>query len=83
MKIFKKSLAILLCLIMAVGIVPLSASADTEPVNYVKTDLLFEAGQPVPTKRSQYTVKTGYIASEGFEIILSASAITVVNIMPS
>ena len=72
MKIFKKSLAILLCLIMAVGIMPLSASADTEPADYVKTDFRFEAGQPVPTKRSQYTVKTGYIASEGVEIILSA-----------
>ena len=72
MKIFKKSLAILLCLIMAVGIMPLSASADTEPADYVKTDFRFEAGQPVPTKRSQYTVGTGYIASEGVEIILSA-----------
>ena len=72
MKIFKKSLAILLCLIMAVGIMPLSASAETEPADCVKTDFRFEAGQPVPTKRSQYTVKTGYIASEGVEIILSA-----------
>ena len=72
MKIFKKSLAILLCLIMAVGIVPLSASADTEPASYVKTDFRFEAGQPVPTKRSQYTVNTSYIASEGVEIFLSA-----------
>ncbi len=72
MKIFKKSLAILLCLIMAVCIMPLSASAATEPADYVKTDFRFEAGQPVPTKRSQYTVKTGYIASEGVEIILSA-----------
>ncbi len=72
MKIFKKTLAILLCLIMAVGIVPLSASADTEPADYVKTDFRFEAGQPVPTKRSQYTVNTSYIASEEVEIILSA-----------
>ena len=41
MKIFKKTLAMLLCLIMAVGIVPLSASADTEPADYVKTDFRF------------------------------------------
>ena len=72
MKIFKKSLAMLLCLIMVISIVPISASADTEPADYVKTDFRFEAGQPVPTKRSQYTVKTSYIASEGVEIILSA-----------
>ena len=72
MKLLKKTLAILLCLIMAVGIMPLSASADTEPADYVKTDFRFEAGQPVPTKRSQYTVNTSYIASEGVEIILSA-----------
>ena len=72
MKLLKKTLAILLCMIMAVGIMPLSASADTEPTDYVKTDFRFEAGQPVPTKRSQYTVKTGYIASEGVEIILSS-----------
>lgn len=72
MKLLKKTLAILLCLIMAVGIMPLSASADTEPADYVKTDFRFEAGQPVPTKRSQYTLKTSYIASEGVEIILSA-----------
>ncbi|MBQ3006740.1 MAG: hypothetical protein IJD78_04175, partial [Clostridia bacterium] len=72
MKLLKKTLAILLCLIMAVGIMPLSASADTEPSDYVKTDFRFEAGQPVPTKRSQYTVKTSYIASEGVEIFLSA-----------
>ena len=72
MKLLKKTLAILLCLIMAVGIMPLSASADTEPADYVKTDFRFEAGQPVPTKRSQYTLKTSYIASEEVEIILSA-----------
>ena len=72
MKLLKKTLAILLCLIMAVGIVPLSASADTEPADYVKTDFRFEAGQPVPTKRSQYTVNTSYIGSEGVEIFLSA-----------
>ena len=72
MKIFKKSLAMLLCLIMVISIVPISASADTEPADYVKTDFRFEAGQPVPTKRSQYTVNTSYIASEEVEIILSA-----------
>ena len=68
----KKILSLVLCLLMLFSIVPLSASADTEPADYVKTDFRFEAGQPVPTKRSQYTVKTGYIASEGVEIILSA-----------
>lgn len=72
MKLLKKTLAMLLCLIMLMGIAPLSASADTEPADYVKTDFRFEAGQPVPTKRSQYTVRTSYIASEGVEIILSA-----------
>ena len=68
----KKTISLILCLLMLFSIVPLSASADTEPADYVKTDFRFEAGQPVPTKRSQYTVGTGYIASEGVEIILSA-----------
>ena len=68
----KKILSLVLCLLMLFSIVPLSASADTEPADYVKTDFRFEAGQPVPTKRSQYTVGTGYIGSEGVEIILSA-----------
>ncbi|MBO5936160.1 MAG: hypothetical protein J6Q79_00940, partial [Clostridia bacterium] len=68
----KKTISLILCLLMLLSIVPLSASADTKPADYVKTDFRFEAGQPVPTKRSQYTVNTSYIASEGVEIILSA-----------
>lgn len=75
MKIFKKSLAILLCLIMAVGIVPLSASAETDLQYYIGTDCSFEVGQPIPTKTSQFELDLSsgiYYGSLPFSISFEA-----------
>ncbi len=62
MKLLKKTLAILLCLIMAVGIVPLSAVArdddDVVKVDHVtvKTDSIFKVGEALPEDfKADYT----------------------------
>ena len=62
MKLLKKTLAILLCLIMAVGIMPLSAVArdddDVVKVDHVtvKTDSIFKVGEALPEDfKADYT----------------------------
>ena len=60
MKILKKSLAMLLCLLMVISIVPLTASADVDVVEVdhvtVKTDSIFAIGEKLPVDfKADYT----------------------------